>query len=212
MPGKFSGASPTTASYCPSNSTCKRIDDCWVVQGLLPFPVRCRLTSACSCRGRLTCGCAANALAADAPVVRPPEPGLPPTNPPGPARNTGRSPPVRTDANESAHRHLMDRPPDWPSCRTVGILSAMESLLARLQSVLADRCRIERKVGAGGMALVLLAHDLKHDREVAIKVLHPDLGFALGGERFLSETKTTAKFQHPHISGHVALRPRSPLH
>ncbi len=49
------------------------------------------------------------------------------------------------------------------------------------------------------MATVYLAHDLKHDRDVAIKVLHPDLGAALGGERFLSEIKTTAKLQHPHI-------------
>ena len=49
------------------------------------------------------------------------------------------------------------------------------------------------------MATVYLAHDLKHDRDVAIKVLHPDLGAALGGERFLSEIKTTARLQHPHI-------------
>ena len=49
------------------------------------------------------------------------------------------------------------------------------------------------------MATVYLAHDLKHDRDVAIKVLHPELGAALGGERFLSEIKTTAKLQHPHI-------------
>lgn len=49
------------------------------------------------------------------------------------------------------------------------------------------------------MATVYLAHDLKHDRDVAIKVLHPDLGAALGADRFLSEIKTTAKLQHPHI-------------
>jgi serine/threonine-protein kinase len=64
---------------------------------------------------------------------------------------------------------------------------------------LADRYQIERELGAGGMAMVYLAHDLKHDRDVAIKVLHPDLGAALGAERFLSEIKTTAKLQHPHI-------------
>ena len=68
-----------------------------------------------------------------------------------------------------------------------------------LKDALADRYRIERELGAGGMATVYLAHDLKHDRDVAIKVLHPDLGAALGGERFLSEIKTTAKLQHPHI-------------
>ena len=49
------------------------------------------------------------------------------------------------------------------------------------------------------MATVYLAHDLRHEREVAIKVLHPDLGAALGGDRFLSEIKTTARLQHPHI-------------
>ncbi len=64
---------------------------------------------------------------------------------------------------------------------------------------MADRYRLDRELGAGGMATVYLAHDLKHDRDVAIKVLHPDLGAALGGERFLSEIRTTARLQHPHI-------------
>ena len=71
--------------------------------------------------------------------------------------------------------------------------------VVRLTAALADRYRVERELGAGGMATVYLAHDLKHDRDVAIKVLHPDLAAALGGERFLSEIKTTAKLQHPHI-------------
>jgi len=71
--------------------------------------------------------------------------------------------------------------------------------ISRLAAALADRYRIEREIGAGGMATVYLAQDLKHDRDVAIKVLHPDLGAALGGERFLTEIKTTAKLQHPHI-------------
>jgi serine/threonine protein kinase/Tol biopolymer transport system component len=69
----------------------------------------------------------------------------------------------------------------------------------RLRASLADRYRLERELGAGGMATVYLAHDLKHERDVAIKVLHPDLGAALGGERFLSEIRTTARLQHPHI-------------
>jgi len=69
----------------------------------------------------------------------------------------------------------------------------------RISAALAGRYRVEREVGAGGMATVFLAHDEKHDREVAIKVLHPELGAALGGERFLAEIKTTAKLQHPHI-------------
>ncbi len=69
----------------------------------------------------------------------------------------------------------------------------------RLSRALEARYRIERELGQGGMATVYLAHDLKHDRDVAIKVLHPDLGAALGSERFLSEIRTTARLQHPHI-------------
>jgi Tol biopolymer transport system component len=75
----------------------------------------------------------------------------------------------------------------------------MSESLERLTAALADRYRIERELGAGGMATVYLAHDLKHDRDVAVKVLHPDLGAALGGERFLTEIRTTARLQHPHI-------------
>ncbi|MBL0169826.1 MAG: protein kinase [Gemmatimonadaceae bacterium] len=75
----------------------------------------------------------------------------------------------------------------------------MTETLTRLQRALADRYRLDRELGAGGMATVYLAHDLKHDRDVAIKVLHPDLGAALGGERFLTEIRTTARLQHPHI-------------
>jgi len=75
----------------------------------------------------------------------------------------------------------------------------VNDVLTRLTAALAGRYRVERELGAGGMATVYLAHDLRHDRDVAIKVLHPDLGAALGGERFLAEIKTTAKLQHPHI-------------
>ena len=75
----------------------------------------------------------------------------------------------------------------------------MSTALERLAAALTDRYRIERELGAGGMATVYLAHDLRHDRDVAIKVLHPDLGAALGSDRFLSEIRTTARLQHPHI-------------
>ncbi len=75
----------------------------------------------------------------------------------------------------------------------------MTDTLERLTAALSDRYRPERELGAGGMATVYLAHDLRHDREVAIKVLHPDLGAALGGDRFLGEIRTTARLQHPHI-------------
>src|SRR3954471_5760813 len=70
---------------------------------------------------------------------------------------------------------------------------------SRLSTALSDRYTLEREIGVGGMATVYLAHDLKHDRDVAIKVLHPDLGAALGAERFLAEIRTTARLQHPHI-------------
>ena len=73
------------------------------------------------------------------------------------------------------------------------------SIESRLSVALSRSYRLERELGAGGMATVYLAHDLKHDRDVAIKVLHPDLGAALGGERFLTEIRTTARLQHPHI-------------
>src|SRR5215467_3564607 len=68
-----------------------------------------------------------------------------------------------------------------------------------LATALEGRYRIERELGAGGMATVYLAHDLKHDRKVAIKVLKPELAAALGAQRFIVEIKTTAALQHPHI-------------
>jgi serine/threonine protein kinase len=70
---------------------------------------------------------------------------------------------------------------------------------ARLADALADRYRIERELGQGGMATVYLAQDLKHDRKVALKVLKPELAAVLGAERFVVEIKTTAALQHPHI-------------
>jgi serine/threonine protein kinase len=75
----------------------------------------------------------------------------------------------------------------------------MNELTERLSSVLADRYRIERELGQGGMATVYLAHDLKHDRKVALKVLSPDLAATLGHERFLREITNTANLRHPHI-------------
>src|ERR1700732_659443 len=60
---------------------------------------------------------------------------------------------------------------------------------------------IEREVGSGGMATVYLAHDKKHDRKVAIKILRAELAAVLGAERFLQEIRVTANLQHPHILG-----------
>ena len=68
-----------------------------------------------------------------------------------------------------------------------------------LTAALADRYRIERELGTGGMATVFLAEDLKHRRKVALKVLKAELTAALGAERFVKEITTTAALQHPHI-------------
>jgi serine/threonine-protein kinase len=75
----------------------------------------------------------------------------------------------------------------------------MSDPTSRLATALADRYTIERELGAGGMATVYLAHDVKHDRKVAVKVLRPELAAVIGAERFLAEIKTTANLQHPHI-------------
>jgi eukaryotic-like serine/threonine-protein kinase len=69
----------------------------------------------------------------------------------------------------------------------------------RLSNALAGRYRVERELGAGGMATVYLAHDLRHDRDVALKVLHPELGAAIGAERFLREIRVAASLHHPNI-------------
>ena len=71
--------------------------------------------------------------------------------------------------------------------------------LETLRAALSDRYRVEHLLGSGGMATVYLAHDLKHDRPVAIKVLRPELAAALGPERFLREIQIAARLNHPHI-------------
>ena len=86
--------------------------------------------------------------------------------------------------------------------------------IQRLSVALAGRYTVERELGRGGMAIVYLARDLKHDRNVAIKVLSPEIGAAVGAERFLLEIKTTANLRHPHIvplydSGEVQLAPQT---
>ena len=75
----------------------------------------------------------------------------------------------------------------------------MSSPFERLAAALADRYRIERELGQGGMATVYLAEDIKHKRKVALKVLKPELAAVLGAERFVQEITTTAALQHPHI-------------
>ena len=75
----------------------------------------------------------------------------------------------------------------------------MTDVLERLRAALADRYRIERELGQGGMATVYLAEDLKHHRKVAVKVLRPELAATLGPERFFREIEVAAQLQHPHI-------------
>jgi len=72
-------------------------------------------------------------------------------------------------------------------------------LFTALQAALTDRYTLEREIGRGGMATVYLAHDIKHDRSVALKVLRPELGAVLGAQRFLREIRIAAHLQHPHI-------------
>ena len=71
--------------------------------------------------------------------------------------------------------------------------------IAQLNAALVDRYAVDREIGAGGMAVVYLARDVKHDRQVALKVLNPELGAVLGVERFLAEIKVTANLQHPNL-------------
>lgn len=71
--------------------------------------------------------------------------------------------------------------------------------LERLRSALAGRYAVQREIGRGGMAIVYLAHDLRHSRDVAIKVLRPEFAMAVSAERFLREIQIEAQLKHPHI-------------
>jgi serine/threonine-protein kinase len=75
----------------------------------------------------------------------------------------------------------------------------MSEIIAKLKVALTDRYVIERELGQGGMAAVYLAHDIKHERKVALKVLKPELAAVIGAERFLTEIRVTANLQHPNI-------------
>ena len=87
----------------------------------------------------------------------------------------------------------------------------MPSTEETLRDALADRYRLEKQIGQGGMATVFLARDLRYDRDVALKVLRPEIAFAIGTGRFEREIRVAARLQHPHIltvldSGEVELR------
>src|SRR3989449_6807914 len=77
--------------------------------------------------------------------------------------------------------------------------SPVANQLDRVAAALAERYHVERELGRGGMATVYLAQDLKHDRDVAIKVLNPEVATSVGVERFLREIRLAARLQHPHI-------------
>ncbi|HEY6947533.1 MAG TPA: protein kinase, partial [Gemmatimonadales bacterium] len=85
---------------------------------------------------------------------------------------------------------------DWITSRRIRDLHPISD---SLQRALGDRYTIERELGRGGMATVYRAQDLRHDRPVALKVMHPELGSLLGEERFLREIRLTARLSHPHI-------------
>jgi serine/threonine protein kinase len=76
----------------------------------------------------------------------------------------------------------------------------VDNQLEQLRNALAERYRVGDEIGRGGMATVYRAHDLKHDRSVALKVLKPELAAALGTERFLREITLTARLDHPTFS------------
>jgi serine/threonine protein kinase len=82
-------------------------------------------------------------------------------------------------------------------------ITHMDETADKLTASLADRYQIERTLGAGGMARVYLARDLKHARDVAIKVMWPELTESVGPERFLREIRLLARLQHPNILGLV---------
>ena len=75
----------------------------------------------------------------------------------------------------------------------------MPASIEQINARLPERYRVERQVGAGGMATIYLAHDLKHDRRVALKILNDELSATVGAERFLREVRFAARLTHPHI-------------
>lgn len=89
--------------------------------------------------------------------------------------------------------------PNVVRANAISDLPPVTDQLERLTAALADSYAVERELGAGGMAMVYLARDIKHDRLVAVKVFRPELAASIGAERFLREIQVTAKLSHPHI-------------
>ena len=109
--------------------------------------------------------------------------------------------------NASEHAYCPIAVSGAPQARAIVVATLrrgpMDQTASTLARSISHRYRIERTLGAGGMADVYLAHDLRHDREVAIKVMRPELAEFLGRERFLREIQLLARLQHPHILGLV---------
>jgi serine/threonine protein kinase len=103
--------------------------------------------------------------------------------------------------SEAEHRPNPGGPPlDKTHCGTLSEGPTVTDVTASaLADALRDRYVIERELGRGGMATVYLAHDIKHDRRVALKVLRPELGTTVGLERFQREIRLAARLQHPHV-------------
>ena len=110
-----------------------------------------------------------------------------------------RGDPVRRAELERLVAEVEREPPllDRPAAERFA--SLLDDHLAPFPEVLAERYRLTRAVGRGGMATVYLARDLRHARDVAVKVVHPVLASALGSERFLREIEIVAQLHHPHI-------------
>src|SRR5207244_6114301 len=109
--------------------------------------------------------------------------------------------PLLSVARVAAHRSRVEAAPRQPAVSEAGrgAVPAVSDFPSELRLALADRYAIERELGRGGMATVYLAKDLRHDRPVAFKVLHPELAQALGPERFPREIRMVARLQPPHI-------------
>jgi serine/threonine protein kinase len=90
-------------------------------------------------------------------------------------------------------------PPRSASSTASPVERADDQLPSRVSGALSGHYRLEQEIGAGGMATVYLAEDLRHSRRFALKVLRPELAAVIDAERFLAEIKLTANLQHPHI-------------
>jgi Serine/threonine protein kinase len=122
------------------------------------------------------------------------------TSRPSAAELAGSRPATRRSGSRSGSRVgalAPAGPRRYPGSIAPGRTVHLTEVVGRLKTALAERYVVERKLGSGGMAMVYLARDLPHHRQVAVKVLRPELAATLGSERLLYEIETGARFQHP---------------